>query len=120
MEIAKFFLEQHGATVISAKNGSEAVNLFTASAPGDIDLILMDIIMPIMNGHEATLKIRSADRPDAKTIPIVAMTTNAFQDDVDKSLSVGMNDHLPKPLGTEKMLSTVFRYIRSHPRRSKK
>ncbi len=120
MEIAKFFLEQHGATVISAKNGSEAVNLFTASAPGDIDLILMDIMMPIMNGHEATLKIRSADRPDAKTIPIVAMTANAFQDDVDKSLSVGMNDHLPKPLGTEKMLSTVYRYIRSHPRRGKK
>ena len=115
LEIAQFFLEQQGAEVTVAKNGKTATELFAASAPGDIDLILMDIMMPVMNGYTATEAIRNMDRPDAKTVPIIAMSANAFQDDIQKSLSVGMNDHLPKPLTTEKLLSTVAGFVQKKP-----
>lgn len=111
MEIAKFFIEQHGAGVTVARNGLEATKLFADSAPGAFDLILMDVMMPIMSGYEATKTIRGMERADAKTIPIIAMSANAFQDDIQKSMSVGMNDHLPKPLSTEKLLSTIAKYI---------
>ena len=104
MEIATFFIEQHGAKVTTARNGREAVELFANAPQGTFDLILMDIMMPVMNGYEATETIRGMAREDAKTIPIIAMSANAFQDDIQKSRSVGMNDHLPKPLSTEKLL----------------
>ena len=115
LEIAQFFLEQQGAGVTVAKNGKIATELFAASAPGEIDLILMDIMMPVMNGYAATEAIRNMDRPDAQTVPIIAMSANAFQDDIQKSLSVGMNDHLPKPLTTEKLLSTVAGFVQKKP-----
>ena len=114
-EIAQFFLEQQGAGVTVAKNGKTATELFAASAPGEIDLILMDIMMPVMNGYAATEAIRNTDRPDAQTVPIIAMSANAFQDDIQKSLSVGMNDHLPKQLTTEKLLSTVAGFVQKKP-----
>ena len=110
MEIATFFIEQHGAKVTTARNGREAVELFANAPQGTFDLILMDIMMPVMNGYEATETIRGMAREDAKTIPIIAMSANAFQDDIQKSRSVGMNDHLPKPLSTEKLLSAIARH----------
>ena len=110
MEIATFFIEQHGAKVTTARNGREAVELFANAPQGTFDLILMDIMMPAMNGYEATQTIRGMAREDAKTIPIIAMSANAFQDDIQKSRSVGMNDHLPKPLSTEKLLSAIARH----------
>ena len=110
MEIATFFIEQHGAKVTTAHNGREAVELFANAPQGTFDLILMDIMMPAMNGYEATQTIRGMAREDAKTIPIIAMSANAFQDDIQKSRSVGMNDHLPKPLSTEKLLSAIARH----------
>lgn len=82
MEIKKFFIEQHGGTVLPVQDGQKVVKHFTASAPGEIDLILMDVMMPVMNGYEATRIIREMPRLDAKTIPILAMSANAFQDDV--------------------------------------
>ena len=110
MEIATFFIEQHGAKVTTARNGREAVELFANAPQGTFDLILMDIMMPVMSGYEATETIRGMAREDAKTIPIIAMSANAFQDDIQKSRSVGMNDHLPKPLSTEKLLSAIARH----------
>ena len=111
MEIATFFIEQHGAEVTVARNGREAVELFANAPEGTFDLILMDVMMPVMNGYEATEIIRGMAREDAKTIPIIAMSANAFQDDIEKSKEVGMNDHLPKPLSTEKLLSAIAEHI---------
>ena len=111
MEIAQFFIEQHGDTVLPAQDGKEAIERFAASAPGEIDLILMDVMMPVMNGYEATRITREMPRPDAKAIPILAMSANAFQDDVQKNRAAGMNAHLPKPLSTENLLEAIARYI---------
>lgn len=111
MEIKQFFIEQYGGTVLPAQDGQEVVKHFAASAPGEIDLILMDVMMPVMNVYKATRVIRQMSRPDAKTIPILAMSANAFQDDVQKSRAVGMNGHLPKPLSTENLLGAIARYI---------
>lgn len=93
------------------QDGQEVVKHFAASAPGEIDLILMDVMMPVMNVYKATRVIRQMSRPDAKTIPILSMSANAFQDDVQKSRAVGMNAHLPKPLSTENLLGAIARYI---------
>ena len=111
MEIATFFIEQHGAEVTVARNGREAVELFANAPEGTFDLILMDVMMPVMNGYEATETIRGMAREDAKTISIIAMSANAFQDDIEKSKEVGMNDHLPKPLSTEKLLSAIAEQV---------
>ena len=111
LEIAQFFLEDHGAKVICARNGQQAVDLFAASDPGSIDLVLMDIMMPVMNGYEATQAIRAMERSDAVTVPIFALTANAFTEDVRHSLDVGMNEHLSKPLSTEKLILTIARYV---------
>ena len=111
LEIAQFFLEDHGAEVICARNGQQAVDLFAASDPGSFDLVLMDIMMPVMNGYEATQAIRAMDRADAVTVPIFALTANAFSEDVRHSLDVGMNEHLSKPLSTEKLILTIARYV---------
>ena len=97
MQIKQFFIEQHGGTVLPVQDGKEAVERFAASAPGEIDLILMDVMMPVMNVYKATRVIRQMSRPDAKTIPILAMSANAFQDDVQKSRAVGMNAPYPNP-----------------------
>lgn len=100
-EIAQYMLEEMGVKVTLAVNGKEAVDLFEKSAPGDYQMILMDIMMPVMDGHEATRVIRSLDRPDAATIPIAAMTANAFAEDVQAAKDAGMNEHIAKPLDPE-------------------
>ena len=112
MEIAEFMLEDGGAVVLKAWNGKEAIEIFEKSEPGEINMIMMDIMMPIMGGLEATRKIRTLNRPDAATIPIVAMTANAFSDDIRRSREAGMNEHLSKPLEMEKIIRTAARYCR--------
>lgn len=112
MEIAEFMLKDSGAVVLKAWNGKEAIEIFEKSEPGEINMIMMDIMMPVMGGLEATRKIRALDRPDAATIPIVAMTANAFSDDIRRSREAGMNEHLSKPLEMEKIIRTAARYCR--------
>ncbi len=104
LEIARYLLEDAGVVLTAARNGEEAVAIFEASDVGAFDLILMDIMMPVMNGLEAARKIRSLNRPDAATTPIVAMTANAFDDDVEESFKAGMNGHFTKPLDNAKLL----------------
>ena len=111
MEIARFQLEQEEIEVFTASNGKEAVEMFEASQPGFYDIILMDIMMPVMDGLEATRRIRSMNRRDAMTIPIVAMSANAFQEDVEKSLAAGLNEHLTKPLDEKKLTETMKKYL---------
>ena len=98
MEIAEFMLQNEGADVSKAWNGQEAVELFRNSEPGEFDVILMDIMMPIMDGYEAAKMIRSLDREDAKTIPIIAMTANAFTEDRIRAKEAGMDEHISKPV----------------------
>ena len=89
MEIAEFMLQNAGATVIKASDGQDAVDRFVESEPGQIDIILMDIMMPVMDGLMATGRIRTLNRPDAQTIPIIAMTANAFMEDRIQALNAG-------------------------------
>lgn len=103
MEIARFFLQELGAESVPVWNGQEALERFADSAPGEFDMILMDVMMPVMDGYEATRRIRALPRADAKTIPILAMTANAFSDDVRRSREAGMNAHLSKPLSEESL-----------------
>ena len=116
MEIAAFLLEDSGAEVTKAWNGAEGLEKFKASAPGTYDLILMDIMMPVMNGLEAAEKIRALDRPDSETVPIFAMTANAFSDDAARSRKAGMNEHLTKPLDLEKITKAVRKYCKKNSR----
>ena len=110
-EIAVFLLEKEGMEITACENGAEAVKAFRESPQGYYDLILMDIMMPVMDGYEASRRIRSLPRLDAAVIPIFAMTANAFQDDIEKSHKNGMNEHLTKPLHTEVMLDTIRKYV---------
>ena len=107
MEIAEFMFQKEGAEVTKAWNGLEAVEIFEKSSPGEFDVILMDIMMPVMDGLEATRQIRAMDRLDAKMIPIVAMSANAFQDDVERSKKAGMNKHISKPLAGESVIREI-------------
>ena len=111
MEIAEFVLQNVGADVTKAWNGQEAVELFRKSEPGGFDTILMDIMMPVMNGYEAAKKIRSLDREDAKTIPIIAMTANAFTEDRLKAKEAGMNEHIVKPLDVELLIKVIHKLV---------
>ena len=111
MEIAEFVLQNVGADVTKAWNGQEAVELFRKSEPGGFDIILMDIMMPVMNGYEATKMIRSLDREDAKTIPITAMTANAFTEDRLKAKEAGMNEHIVKPLDVELLIKVIHKLV---------
>ena len=111
MEIAEFMLKEKEAVVTKAWNGKEALDIFSASQPGQFDLILMDIMMPVMGGWEAARKIRALSRPDAKTIPIIAMSANAFQDDIDHSLRVGMNGHVTKPIQMDVLLKKMAEFL---------
>ena len=106
-EIAKTVLEDIGALITRAENGQQALELFKEKPAGTFDVILMDLMMPVMDGYTATRKIRELERSDAKTVPIIAMTANAFQEDAEKCIAVGMNDHLAKPLDIEKMKKTI-------------
>lgn len=111
MEIIKEILESLGAQVITAYNGKEAVELFEKSEEGYFDFIFMDIQMPIMNGYEATRELRNLNRKDAKEIPIVAMTANAFAEDIQKSKNAGMNEHITKPLDIEQIIGVLYKYL---------
>ncbi|MCH3942279.1 MAG: ATP-binding protein [Atopobiaceae bacterium] len=106
-EIAQEILRRNGAEVDTAENGQEAVDAFCSSAPGTYDAILMDIQMPRMDGYEATAAIRNSTHTDAQAIPVIAMTANAFQEDVRRALDAGMNAHTPKPLDVPQMLDTI-------------
>ncbi|MEG1710761.1 MAG: response regulator, partial [Clostridia bacterium] len=110
MEIMVALLENKTYNVIQAKNGREAVELFNKIGD-NLALILMDVQMPIMDGYTATKTIRSLNLSNAKTIPIIAMTANAFQDDISKSIASGMNEHLSKPVDTDIMFKLLDKYI---------
>lgn len=112
-EIAKTLLEHNGARVITAANGQEAVNLFEDNPAGTFHAILMDVHMPVMGGYEATRHIREMDKPDAKTIPVIAMTADAYDEDVQNCLKAGMNGHIAKPIDTAVMFSELDRRMRS-------
>ena len=112
MEISQYILEAAGVIVDQAWNGQEAVRHFSESEPGTFDCILMDVMMPLMDGLEATRTIRAMQRPDAATIPIVAMTANTFSEDEQRSREAGMNLFLNKPVDSEKMLQTVLECLK--------
>ena len=112
-EIAMVQLEELGIHITRASDGKEALKIFASNQPGTFDIIFMDIMMPKMNGYEATKAIRALqNRPDARTIPIIALTANAFAEDVQASLDAGMNDHLSKPIVMEEVIKTIARNIR--------
>lgn len=110
-EIATEILAMTGAAVEAAENGKEAVDMVTASGEGYYDLILMDLQMPVMNGYEATIALRAMDRADAKTVPIVAMTANAFLEDIQQSKACGMNEHMSKPLDVDQLQRMLARWL---------
>ena len=112
MEIAEFMLQNEGAEVTKAWNGQEAVELFRKSKPGEFDVILMDIMMPVMNGYEATKKIRSLDREDAKMIPIIAMTANAFTEDRLRAKEAGMDEHIAKPVDGKLLINIIYKLMK--------
>ena len=116
MEIAEFVLQNEGADVTKAWNGQEAVELFRNSKPGEFNVILMDIMMPVMNGYEATKMIRSLDREDAKKIPIIAMTANAFTEDRIRAKEAGMDEHVAKPVDVELLIKVIHKFVENDER----
>jgi len=111
MKIISMLLEKMGLTTVKAENGEAAVEEFSRSHPGELSMMLMDINMPVMGGLEAARRIRALDRPDAKSIPIVALSANAYSDDVQRSINAGMQDHLAKPINVDELIRTLSRYI---------
>ena len=116
MEIAEFVLQNEGADVTKAWNGQEAVELFRNSKPGEFNVILMDIMMPVVNGYEATKMIRSLDREDAKKIPIIAMTANAFTEDRIRAKKAGMDEHIAKPVDVELLIKVIHKFVENDER----
>ena len=112
LEIAVFSLETAGLNVSTAINGLEAVRLFEKSKPYEYDIILMDIMMPVMNGLDTAKAIRGLSRPDAPTVPIIALSANAFAEDIQKSKNAGINEHLAKPLEMDKVLKVIASYCK--------
>ena len=111
MEIAEFMFQKEGAEVTKAWNGLEVVEIFEKSSPGEFDVILMDIMMPVMNGYKATKRIRSMNREDAKTIPIIAMTANAFTEDRLKAKEAGMDEHISKPVDGDLLVKVIHELL---------
>ena len=111
MEIAEFMIRNEGAVVTKAWNGQEAVELFRKSRPGEIDVIIMDIMMPVMSGYEAAQIIRSMGREDAKVIPIIAMTANAFTEDRLRAKEAGMDEHIAKPIDANKLVKAIHELL---------
>ena len=111
MEIAEFMFQNEGTEVTKAWNGQEVVEIFEKSSPSEFDAILMDIMMPIMNGYEATKMIRSLDREDAKVIPIIAMTANAFTEDRLRAKEAGMNEHIAKPVDANLLVKIIHKLV---------
>ena len=112
MEIAEFVLQNEGAVVTKAWNGQKAVDIFRKSSPGEFDVILMDIMMPVMNGYEAAKMIRSLDREDAKVIPIIAMTANAFTEDKMRAKEAGMDEHIAKPVDGKLLVKAINELVK--------
>ena len=112
MEIAEFVLQNEGTVVTKAWNGQEAVDIFRKSRPGEFDAILMDIMMPVMNGYEAAKMIRSLDREDAKVIPIIAMTANAFTEDKMRAKEAGMDEHIAKPVDGKLLVKAINELVK--------
>lgn len=112
MEIAEFVLQNEGTVVTKAWNGQEAVEIFRKSSPGEFDAILMDIMMPVMNGYEAAKMIRSLDREDAKVIPIIAMTANAFTEDKMRAKEAGMDEHIAKPVDGKLLVKAINELVK--------
>lgn len=113
-EIAKTLLEDKGAIITLVSDGKQAIQTFTSSPPGTFDAILMDIMMPVIDGISATQIIRALGREDSKTIPIIAMTANAFEEDARKCIKAGMNAHLAKPLEMEKVMTVIAALCKKH------
>ncbi len=111
-EIVEFMLKEAGARVVIANDGKVAVDAFAASEPGTFDCVLMDLMMPVMSGYEATRVIRGLDRPDAESVPIIALSANAFEEDVALAKAAGMNEHLSKPVDINKMFRVMSRLRR--------
>ena len=111
-EIAEMLFEDEGADITLARNGQEAIDLFKSHEPGTYDAILMDIMMPLVDGYSATKAIRNLERPDAAEIPIIAMTANAFEEDAKHCLEAGMNAHLTKPLQMKDVVETISKYCK--------
>ena len=116
MEIAEFVLQNEGTVVTKAWNGQEAVDIFRKSSPGEFDVILMDIMMPVMNGYEAAKMIRSLDREDAKVIPIIAMTANAFTEDKMRAKEAGMDEHIAKPVDGKLLVKVINELVKHNQR----
>ena len=116
MEIAEFVLQNEGTVVTKAWNGQEAVDIFRKSSPGEFDVILMDIMMPVMNGYEAAKMIRSLDREDAKVIPIIAMTANAFIEDRMRAKEAGMDEHIAKPVDRKLLVKVINELVKHNQR----
>ncbi len=116
MEIAEFVLQNEGAVVTKAWNGQKAVDIFRKNRPGEFDVILMDIMMPVMNGYEAAKMIRSLDREDAKVIPIVAMTANAFIEDRMRAKEAGMDEHIAKPVDGKLLVKVINELVKRNQR----
>ena len=114
MEIAEFVLQNEGAEVTKAWNGQETVERFRNSEPGEFDAILMDIMMPVMNGYEAAKMIRSLDREDAKTIPVIAMTANAFTEDRRRAKEAGMDEHISKPVDVKSLIKVIRKLVENN------
>ncbi len=108
-EIIEFMLKEAGAGVTTANDGKAAVDTFAASDPGTFDCVIMDLMMPVMSGYEATRVIRGLNRPDAKTVPIIALSANAFEEDVAMAKDAGMNEHLAKPVDIRKLFRVMSR-----------
>ena len=117
MEIAEFMLQNEGAAVTKAWNGQEAVDIFRKSRSGEFDVILMDIMMPVMNGYEVAKIIRSLDREDAKVIPIIAMTANAFTEDRLRAKEAGMDEHIAKPVDGKLLVKVINELVKHKQRR---
>lgn len=113
-EIAETILSEEGAIVTTAKNGKEALEQFTNAPIHSFDLILMDVMMPVMDGIEATKQIRNSNRTDAKNIPIFAITANAQSEDIQKYIHAGMNEHFSKPLNFESLIQTIVQYTKNN------
>ncbi len=109
-EIVEFMLKEAGADVVTANDGKAAVEAFAASQPGTFGCVLMDLMMPVMSGYEATRVIRGLDRSDAKNVPIIALSANAFEEDVAMAKDAGMNEHLAKPVDIRKMFKVMSRF----------
>ena len=111
MEIAETLLRDAGFIVDKAENGYEAFQMFVSSEPGTYDAILMDLQMPVMDGYTAAGEIRGSGHPEAKTVPIIALTANAFAEDISKVLASGMNDHVTKPIDFDRLLAALRKCV---------